>query len=58
MSEKRFMPPREVAEWLYDLDDAIKSIESECPDRMVSTVVVEWYGEPYARLYEEGWGLL
>lgn len=49
------MPPKEVAEYLYALEDAITALEAKQPEEMVTVVKVSWYGEMYTVLMEEGW---
>ena len=49
------MPPKEVAEYLYALEDAIDALMNKQPEEMIPVVKVSWYGEMYAVLVEEGW---
>jgi len=53
-----FMPPKHVAEYMYAVDESLHILEGRQPDDMTPLVELTWYGEPYARLYEEGWKLL
>lgn len=59
MGKGQFMPPREVADYLYDLQKAVDEVwEKHQPDEVIADVKVKWFGEPFAELYEEGWELL
>ena len=49
------MPPKEVAEYMYALEDSINELMVKQPEEMVPVVKVSWYGEMYAALMEEGW---
>ena len=51
------IPPKEVGEYLYAIEEALNGLLDKQPDRMLVDVRVTWYGEPYAKLYKEGWAL-
>lgn len=52
------MPPQDVAEFMYAIDNALASLEERHPDEMIVDVRLYWHGEYYAVLREEGWNLL
>ena len=52
------LPPKEVGEYLYALEEALNGVFDKQPDRMLVDLQVTWYGEPYAKLYEEGWQII
>lgn len=56
MGNGRFMPPREIADYLYDLEEAVDDVwERHQPEGITADVKVKYYNEPYADLLEEGW---